>query len=470
MEIRMSDGVNDPKMSSPEEAQALLTGGVPMGRWKEGQLFEGISPTPGLLSAANWFPKTEPIGPDEIRVIFMGTSPMIRPGQANTSIFVQLGNGENFIFDLGEGSIANYIAGGFALNELDKVFITHLHVDHFGSLPYLYMFGGWSGRWHNPLQVYGPSGRTPEFGTKHMIDGMKQMLNWHIDAFSVFPVGQAWDIDVHEFDYRDNGGIIYDKEGVTVRHWQRSHAKDGASGYRLDWNGLSVVWTGDGRPNRNDLEYAKGCDLYITETQAALMSISSGVAGVPPVLGRYTIDTHHTPGYAAGYMANLVKPRMFMTTHVAFDPYQNDETVVEIREHWKGPFHIGAPDGIVVNITKDDIWVREGILPDYPNNRSPQFDFSNGLFEIPSPDTTREKIQNQGIRDSEVDPREYYPEGYLPDILTEWPVKGDFAVPVEQAPPSMVESMGQNWRQKQAYKALMEQRAADAASDEGSDD
>ena len=79
----------------------------------------------------------------------------------NTSVFVQLGNGENFIFDLGEGSIANYLAGGFALNELDKVFITHLHVDHFGSLPYLYMFGGWSGRWHKPLQVYGPSGRTP---------------------------------------------------------------------------------------------------------------------------------------------------------------------------------------------------------------------------------------------------------------------------------------------------------------------
>ena len=31
-----------------------MTGGVPMGRWKEGQLFDGISPTPGLASAAQW--------------------------------------------------------------------------------------------------------------------------------------------------------------------------------------------------------------------------------------------------------------------------------------------------------------------------------------------------------------------------------------------------------------------------------
>ena len=48
----------------------------------------------------------------------MGSSPMVRPGQAATSIFVQLGNGDNFVFDIGEGSIANYVAGRFALNEL----------------------------------------------------------------------------------------------------------------------------------------------------------------------------------------------------------------------------------------------------------------------------------------------------------------------------------------------------------------
>jgi len=167
-------------------------------------------------------------------------------------------------------------------------------------------------------------------------------MGWHTDAFSVFPVGKGWDINVHEFDFRDNGGVVYEKNGVKVTHWQRSHAKDGASGYRLDWNDLCFVWTGDGRPSELDAKYAKGCDVYVTETQAELMSISSGVQGVPPFLGRYTIDTHHTPAYAAGYVANMVKPRLFMTTHMAFDPYQNEETVAEVREHWKGPYHFGA--------------------------------------------------------------------------------------------------------------------------------
>jgi ribonuclease Z len=108
-----------------------------LGRWTEGLSFEGTNPTPGLTTAANWFPRTEKLGPDEIRIIFMGMAPFISPGQMNTSVFVQLGIGENLIFDLREGSIANYIAGGSSPNELNKVFITHLHIDHFGSLPYL---------------------------------------------------------------------------------------------------------------------------------------------------------------------------------------------------------------------------------------------------------------------------------------------------------------------------------------------
>ena len=175
----------------------------------------------------------------------------------NTSIYVELGNGDNFVFDMGEGAVANDVAARVALNQIKQVFITHLHVDHFGSLPYLWMFGTWAGGWHEPLTIHGPSGRTPEYGTKTMVEGMKMMLGWHRDAFSVFPVGQGHDIQVNEFDFRDNGGVVYEKNGVKVIHWQRSHAKDGASAYRLDWNGMCFVWTGDGRPSKLDTEYAK---------------------------------------------------------------------------------------------------------------------------------------------------------------------------------------------------------------------
>ncbi|MEA1890553.1 MAG: guanitoxin biosynthesis MBL fold metallo-hydrolase GntH [Pseudomonadota bacterium] len=446
--------------SNPDEIRAVLSGGVknPTGEkelWKEGLMFEGIEPMSHMVSAANWYPRTEDVLPNEMRITFMGTSPMIRPAQMNTSIYVELGNGSNFIFDFGEGSIANYVAAGVALNEMDTIFITHLHVDHFGSLPYLYEFGGWNGRWEKPLTVYGPSGASPKYGTKAMVEGMLNMLAWHTDAFDVFPSGNA--IDVVEFDFKDDGGIIYDKDNVTVKHWRRSHAKDGASGYRLDWKtpegkNMCFVWTGDGRPNELDIKYAKGCDLYVTELQTETFGVSSIVQGVPPFLARYTVDTHHTPAYASGYLANQIKPRLFMTSHMSYDPYLNEETVAEVREHWKGPYHFGAPDGIVVNVTPDKIWVREGILPGHPNSRAPQFDMRDGSdFRVPMPKNSRADIQQQSIRDLEIDPKLYYPKGYHPELMTEWPVDRDIVIPAKDVPDSM--KKGMNTKQEFMDKA-----------------
>jgi hypothetical protein len=41
----------------------------------------------------------------------------------------------------------------------------------------------------------------------------------------------------------------------------------------------------------------------------------------------------------------------------------NAEILAEMREHWKGPFQCGAPDMIVVHMTKDTVWVRDGVVP-----------------------------------------------------------------------------------------------------------
>ena len=255
----------------PEILKAVATGGSPMGRWKEGLTFDGVAPMPWLKSAANWFPKTEEVQPEEIRVTFMGSSPLPRPGQMGTSVYVELGNGDNFIFDMGPGSIANYLAAGVPLNRLNNIFLTHLHWDHVDSVAYAYMFGAWAGRWHETFRITGPSGTKPEYGVRYMMDRMKEMLTWHRISFDESPIGKGFDMEVNEFDFRDDGGVAYEKRGVKITHWRQSHTEDGASAYRLDWNGMCVAFTGDGRPNSLTIKYAKGCDLVITEVQPELV-------------------------------------------------------------------------------------------------------------------------------------------------------------------------------------------------------
>jgi ribonuclease Z len=384
-------------------------------------------PTKYVRSRNNYFPTSETIGPDEMRISFVGSCPIpMRRDQAGTCIMVELGNGDRFFFDFGPGCIRNIIAMGVPIQEINDIFLTHLHVDHYHDLSWLIPFAPWSGRWKMPLRVTGPSGRTPELGTKAMIASMKQMLRWHLEAFDTCPIGDGYEVEVNEFDWKDENGICYQKNGVTIRHWRRSHTKDGASGYRLDWNGLSFVWTGDGRPDELTAKYAQGVDVFVTETQADLARINQYKYGLPEILYNYTIDIHHTVPYAAGYLFKQVKPRCAMLTHLEFDNDYLNEISAGVRAHWDGLFLYGAPDVAVVNVTKDAIWHRMAALPGFAGQPFPNptllfgdpLPFATGIGIVPQPKMPREVQQEQRTRDLEIDPKKYYPPDVWRDQLT----------------------------------------------------
>ena len=114
-------------------------------------------------------------------------------------------------------------------------------------------------------------------------------------SFNSSPIGDGYEVEVNEFDFRDDNGVCYEEDGVTIRHWRRSHTKDGASAYRLDWNGLSFVWTGDGRPDELTAELAKGVDVFVTEVAARHGEAEQVKIGAPRGHRERTpIDTAHT--------------------------------------------------------------------------------------------------------------------------------------------------------------------------------
>ena len=118
-----------------------------------------------------YVPNSEALGANEMRVVACGTGmPTARPKQAASCWLVELGNGEKFIFDVGTGSAERISALQIPYNYLDKVFLSHLHTDHFGDLGSLFVGGALAGR-QKPLRVWGPSGDTPERGTKYAMPG-----------------------------------------------------------------------------------------------------------------------------------------------------------------------------------------------------------------------------------------------------------------------------------------------------------
>jgi hypothetical protein len=91
------------------------------------------------------------------------------------------------------------------------------------------------------------------------------------------------------------------------------------------------------------------------------------------------------------------------------------------------------------------------------NNRAPQFDFANGQLVVPHPPRCREDIQEPFVREQEIDPKKYYPKGYHPELLQEWPVEGDLVVPMETLPENLKEIMGQEWRLRQKNRKAFQQ-------------
>ncbi len=69
-----------------------------------------------------YYPNSETLAPDEMRVIACGTGmPTTRAAQAAACFLVELGNGDKFLFDIGSGSAERISSLQIPYNYLDKV-------------------------------------------------------------------------------------------------------------------------------------------------------------------------------------------------------------------------------------------------------------------------------------------------------------------------------------------------------------
>ena len=140
---------------------------------------------------------------------------------------VEVGNPERdiLLFDIGSGSLANYASLKLPINQLNKVFLSHLHADHMGDL--ITLSGSWSkvGRADGPIYVWGPSGTEPRLGTKHFVEGIEEALAWDTAAGGGAINPESLKIVVSEFDF-SRTQVVYEQNGVRVTSFPVVHAAE----------------------------------------------------------------------------------------------------------------------------------------------------------------------------------------------------------------------------------------------------
>ncbi len=308
-----------------------------------------------------YYPGTEPLSKKEVRVVACGTGmPDQRLSQASSCWLFEFGNGQKLIFDLGTGSMRNLTGMLIPYQFLDKVFLSHLHTDHWGDLGALWA-GGWTSGRPGKLRVWGPSGMTEDMGTKYAVEHFLKANNWDYQtrAYKITPVpGQ---IETNEFDYKAVNKVIYDENGVVVRSIPAIHAGDGPVSFIVEYEGMKLVFGGDTTPNKWFAEHAQGADFVIHEAFANPAEYVRAM-NQPPQLSWRMCCEFHTSGQSFGKIMSHIKPRHAVAYH-----HQRElapSVLAGIRETYDGPVSM-AVDLMVWNITPDKVTERmAAISPD----------------------------------------------------------------------------------------------------------
>jgi ribonuclease BN (tRNA processing enzyme) len=154
------------------------------------------------------------------------------------------------LLDCGATSLTALRQAGLDPGEIGAVFVSHLHGDHFGGLPFLILDGQFSRR-TAPLDIVGPPGTQQRLITamECLFPGSTQVRRRFEVTVTELPPGGAQTV-----------------AGVTASAWEASHPSGApALILRLAVSGTVIAYTGDTAWTPAITTAARDADLLIAE-------------------------------------------------------------------------------------------------------------------------------------------------------------------------------------------------------------
>lgn len=292
----------------------------------------------GIVLALTVFAPATAAG-QEIKVTLLGTgSPPPVMNRFGPSILVEAGGGQ-FLFDAGRGALQRLAQLGVRWQDVDGLFLTHLHSDHVVGFPDLWLTGWLVGAGRSrPLHVWGPR------GTRKMMSHLEQAYEYDIRIRLYDDRASPDGVVILAEDIGD--GVVHEKGGVKITAFDVDHTPvKPAFGYRIDHAGRSVVLSGDTRVSDNLIRHAQGVDLLVHEVASPE---TFQRAGAPPERAKSVVAHHVTPEQA-GEVFSRTKPKLAVYSHIVLPTATEQDLLPSTRKTYSGPLEVGE-DLMVITV------------------------------------------------------------------------------------------------------------------------
>jgi ribonuclease BN (tRNA processing enzyme) len=231
-----------------------------------------------------------------------------------TSFLIKAGK-ETFLFETGPGIVGQLLKLHISCSQIDSVFISHAHFDHFLDFPYLFLrsLETYKGLSMQPLQLISTSQvfKLTSYLFENCYEGIPlsklvKFLEASTFEFSSFRVGSF--------------SVIT----APVKHTLPT------IGCRIEINGKILAYSGDTIYTQNLVKLAKGADILICEAMASSSN---------PPLQQIAKALLHGTAYEAGKMAEEAKVKKLILIHA--DPSERkEELIADAGKSFRGEIHV----------------------------------------------------------------------------------------------------------------------------------